>query len=255
MGKLLQALKSLARSRSDMAQAVANVRADIRSAEHPHGNLTPALVAGLEEACEKEQTIHDAIADHRSSAKPELHRKCTPTDRVSRAMSRPDFISYHVLDGSADLSEQAPWLAQLTVGAHRFEGGDFRGRTGREDHPCWWRLEEAGRIQSEDGRAHATELALSEDVCRRAARDGTLVEVTLVSEIAADAYFKPTALEGFGPNTLFRPELTGSSYGRTAPVDPAAFGWPEVVSQSAAYAEIASDDTEITVCILPYRMS
>ncbi|NJL27674.1 MAG: hypothetical protein HC897_07125 [Thermoanaerobaculia bacterium] len=255
MKKLLQELESLRQGRTDLGQAIANVRADIQSPENPHGNLTPPLVLALEQACSMRQTAQEAIADHRSDARPALHRQCAPTERVSRAMARSDFISYHVLGRlPSALANESYWATHLAaVGTQQLEGPHFRGRTGCEGQPCWWRLEETGRRPPEDGRAHATALALSEDTHRRAEKDGALVEVTLASDLAADVFFKPTSLEGFGANTLFRPELTGSSHGRTVPTDPALTGWPEAVSRSAAYEEILGEDTEVTVRVLPYR--
>lgn len=233
-------------------QAVENVRDDLHSAQNPHGNLGRNLVSALEAACQAGTEVEDAIKEHLSTERPDLHRECQASTQVRRVMSRSDFVDYHVLRGATDQSERDPWIQLLTPGEYLFDGGDLNGSTGRPDGLAWWAVEESGRPAPNDGRRYVAELALGEGQRLKAQSDGAVVEVTLDADLASDRYFKPTALEGFGPNTPFRPELGGAAHGRTAPDDPRLQGWPEAVSESGSYVHILDEDDEIGVRVLTY---
>jgi hypothetical protein len=248
----LQRLAALRQRNPAFKKAVDNVRADIRLETNPHGNLSTDLVASIDDDCRTGKPVERAIEDHWSTNSPRLHRRCLPPSRVRRVMARSDFVSYHVLRGSADQSETELWTQLLSPGEHKFDGSDFSGRTGPAGRPCWWSFEEAERPISTEGRLYVAELALGESQRRRAERDRAVVEVVLDADRASDRYNKPTSLEGFGPDTPFRPELSGMEYGRTAPADPQLHGWPEVVSSSAEYLEIFEEDTDVEVRVLSY---
>ena len=167
-------------------------------------------------------------------------------------MAQSDFVRYHVLRGAADQSEMGYWVRRLQPGSHRLDGSDLRGWTGRVGGPCWWNLEESERPPPSGGRAYVAELALGESQRDQAEVDGAVVEVTIDRDAVSDQYFKPTALEGFAPDTPFRPELKGAEYGRTVPEDRQLRGWPEAVSESAEYVDILDEDDEIGVRVLTY---
>ncbi len=78
------------------------------------------------------------------------------------------------------------------------------------------------------------------------------MEVTLESD-SVDPLYKPTSLEGFRPDTLFRPELTGRDYGRTVPADVALGGRPELVSESHAYEDILEPGSIVEVLVLQFH--
>jgi hypothetical protein len=235
------------------SQAVTNVRADIRSVASPHGNLRGELVASLDARCGAGASLHDVVPEHRAIARPDLHSVATPPTLVRRAMARSDFVVYHILaGGAADLSERDVWIEHLTPGDHTLTGADLAGRTGASGRPCWWTFDEPERALPTRGGSYAQELALAAGTFAKILADGALVELSVPSAAAAPAYFKPTSLEGFAPDTPFRPELSGAPHGRTAPADPQLTGWPEIVSASVAYSDILEEDAEVTLRVLEY---
>ncbi len=172
-------------------------------------------------------------------------------------MSRATFVIHHVLTGSShltgssELAECDAWNSTLQPGTHRLEDHKLQGRTARVEGACWWTFDESGRPGPEDGRSYLRELALGVVEDRKAAVDGFVVEVRL-AEGKVGPLFKPTALEGFSSNTLFRPELTGADHGRTAPSDAQDRSRPEIVGASQAYWDILDPGEELEIEVLSY---
>lgn len=256
MEHLLRALAALERDDPAYAQAIANVRADIRSDASPHGNLGPHAVTALDAACELGRGATEAISEHQAIVRPDLHQPAMPPIRVRRALARSDFVVYQVIgqddDSAEKMQDRHVWEAALTNGVHRFGVTTLRGWTGRREGSCWWSFDEAGRPTPDEAHAYVAELALSARTASNIADEHVVVEVSLPAAVASARYFKPSALEGFGPDTRFRPELSGAAYGRTVPDDGSLRGWPEVVSASAAYSDILGENDEVEVRVLPY---
>ncbi len=254
MRRLLQEFDRLRRQEPELRQAVENIRDDIRSSQNPNGNLEPLLVEALESGCRAGRPLRQVIGEHLCTERPELHRTCAPPSPVRRVMARSDFVSYHILRKRASSQTRRRLYRQrLDTGDHSLKADELHGRTGRERRPCWWTFEEPDRSLPNDGRTCVAELALGDSTRRRIRREGALVDLILARDLASDRYFKPTSLEGFGPNTPFRPERAGTSFGMTVPQDPKFLGRPETVSASAPYSEILAVDDEVTIRVLAYR--
>ncbi len=253
MQNLSQALETLRQQQPSFSQASDNVVADVRSEENPHGNLSPNLVDAMDRCCGDGQEVEGVAREHRFLDQPLLHRRAPTPASVKRVMAKRFFITYQVLEGvgAADEAEIDAWMDELAVGSHRIPEEDLAGRTGAPGEPCWWTFEEADHPTPGDGRVYVAELALGWVQCRQAERDGGVAEVALDGEAVED-FFKPTSLEGFGPDTPFRPELTGADHGRTVPPFPELRGRPELVGTSHAYEEILEPGTEVEVAVLPF---
>ncbi len=254
MRNLTQSLETLRRQRTAFSEAVENVLRDVRSENNEYGNLPPNLVASLDQGCGENEDVEQVVRSHRCLEMPLLHcRAPAPTGGVQRVMAKRFFVTYQVLEGAgaADESEIDPWLDRLSPGSHRLAEDEMQGRTGRRGEPCWWTFKEQARPTPDDGSTYARELALGAAQCRQAGEDGALVEISFEGR-SVEPLFKPTSLEGFGPDTLFRPELTGADHGRTAPVDVDDRGWPELVGASHRYEEILEPEAELEVLVLPY---
>ncbi|NJL27869.1 MAG: hypothetical protein HC897_08200 [Thermoanaerobaculia bacterium] len=254
MEHLRRSLEALRASKPEFRQAVENVFEDVASPENPHGNLGAGLVAALDHHASAFTDAQRTIEEHGCIEKPSLHRRVSPPGQVLRVMAPRHFVVYHVLEssGSADESEVGAWLLALTPGHHYLAKDDLAGRTGAPGRPCWWTFEEADHPAPSTGETYVHELGLGEIQCRQAEQDGAVVEVTLLSERVGGGFFKPTALEGFGSMTRFRPELSGSAWGRTVPDRPELRGRPELVSSGAAYREVLADADEIAVRVLSF---
>jgi hypothetical protein len=253
MQKLLDSLEALRQSDDSFRQAVENILVDMRSEANPYGNLAPDLVVSLDECSNGSKPVEDVIQEHQFLKKPEMHRSSEVKPMLRRAMAWRWFITYQVLSGSAtDESEIDAWRPRLEVGSRcQLFIRTLLGRTGKEGQPCWWTFDLPGCAVEEDGWCYALQLALGPSDLEQAQLDEKLVEVSIAGESVGELY-KPTALEGFGPNTLFRPHLTDVDYGLTAP-RPGQEGRPEVVSASQAYHEVAGTTREIEVRVLPYK--
>ncbi len=255
MENLVQALEALRRQQAAFSQAVENVLLDVRSEESVHGNLSPNLVASLDQGCTGSDTVEPVVRAHRFLETPLLHRRApAPAAGVQRLMAKRFFVTYQVLEGTgaADESEIDAWMDQLGPGSHRLPEDALLGRTGTAGEPCWWTFQEDGHPVPGDGETYARELALGNHQCRQAVVDGAVVEVRVESR-AVEPLFKPTSLEGFGPETPFRPELTGADHGRTAPNDAGLRGRPELVGSSHGYGEVLEPGSELEVKVLTYR--
>ncbi len=245
MEKLRRRLENLRRDDPRYAQAIENVLRDVRSEDNPHGNLTPPLVDALDGSCGTDTVAEEVIAEHCCNRRPELHRRAEPTpDPLRRAMPRSDFIQHHLLGpGAANEEELDHYHRQFPAGRHRRSTVDWSGSSGRPERPCWWTCEEDGQTADDDGETLLQGLALGERALDLAARDGAVVDLGLPSADLEAPIFKPTSLEGFGPETLFRPDLSDSPYGRTCPTAEHLEGRPEMVSRGFRYDDLREELT------------
>ncbi len=235
-------------------QAVDNALRDVQSAENPHGNLTPPLVVALDGRCHDDVPLEPVIGEHCCNRRPELHRRSEPTpDPVRRVMPRSDFIQYHLLGpGAANEESLDHYRRQFAPGRHQESTVDWGGSSGLPDRPSWWTFEEEGRAAPADGKTLLLELALGERARDLAERDGAVVDLGISPGELEVEFFKPTSLEGFGPETLFRPELSEAPYGRTEPVDEELEGRPEIVSRSFRYDDLR-EELPVEVRVLNFK--
>ena len=255
MKNLLASLEDLRRLDPTYHQAVENVLGDVCSTGNPHGNLKDDLVRELDDCCcAPPRPVTELVREHCCIKKPALHREASPGPILRRALPLSQFVGYHLVGTGAALEADVDdFLSVCPIGsASRLLCENLKGSTGAPTRPSWWTFDEPGRDLETDGWAYARQLALGEVTLEAAEEDGALVELEMETH-ALGRVFKPTSLEGFGPNTPFRPELTGADHGRTVPEDPAHIGRPEVVSASQTYSRLAVHIDEVAVRVLPYN--
>lgn len=236
------------------AQAVENVYQDLYSKEgNPHGNLKPELVKALDGCCDGDRELVEVIDEHCCHRFPALHcQSRAAADTVKRVMSLSDFIQYHRLGtGAANESEMGVYRRlYATVEAESISVVSMSGSTGPPERPCWWTFDEPEVSPPEDGKTLVEQLALSEEAKDLAKSDDRVITLELPS--GEVEMFKPTSLEGFEEDTRFRPELTGSPFGRTQPARQGLDGRPELVSRSVRYQELR-EDLILELKVLPYE--
>jgi hypothetical protein len=87
----------------------------------------------------------------------------------------------------------------------------------------------------------------------RAESDGRVVALRLAAARLGQPFYKPSALDAFGPDSLFGPDLTDSTCGWTCPQVDGLCKRPELVSPSVPYEDIAAGDGQVDLTLYPYR--
>ncbi|MCP4698253.1 MAG: hypothetical protein GY862_15575 [Gammaproteobacteria bacterium] len=233
-----------------MAQAVKNIKTDCYSPSNPNGNITQAVMDSMEGECGKNPlpSIEDTVNEHQTLKKPALYTKMNgklPVKELKRVMSLTSFVTYHINNSSAAPFAKlanAPTLLKdykaefKKTPAQKFPIDELEGSTGRLDAPSWWTFQESGVPPlSNDPETYAQEMALGKRERERIKKDGMAVEITLTATELGESLYKPSALDGFEENTLFRPETSGLDYGRTHPVHAKLQSRPEIISPSKQY--------------------
>lgn len=242
-----------AKSGNIYGAAINNIESDFH---HPqknrHGNITLPAQDSVRVACAPyPETATDhldgVIADHRSSARC-AQRAAVPKQTaggvVRTVLPRDHFILWH-LNATADLAAQIDDLKHLAN--DHIPLSQFKGRTHAEHRLTWWTFD--GGLPS-SAEAYVEELALPEQTIEAANRCGGIIEVEIPSEIVPNAFHKPSSLDGFGPETPFVPDNSPNPWGITAPKKSGFQGRKELVTESFAYASLASGTGATTISAL-----
>lgn len=268
MSALKDQLERLARLKPEFSQAVANLLADVRSPANPHGNVPAGLANELEAAChavpEHEiERIITTVQKYQIGGELNGHREPTakPVDRLRRVFSLFKIAAYHVGDGESPLSLAENETRMMAMKAmfqaapsvtERLE--TMTGTTGRKGAPSWWSFKEGNNHpETADGRTCLEELALPPEEIDRAEKDGMAVEVMIAATNFHQSFYKPSALDAFNENTLFRPDHSTAFHGKTVPLRSGLNSRPELISRSVAYTGLGNDDTEIVLTALPFK--
>lgn len=266
MNTFFNQLKALVEKEPLMKKAVENVQNDCRSDDQPNGNIKPPVIESICNNCKEhaeEETGHlgETVRHHRSIERPDFYQPVsTPANEpLRRVTSLQFFVLYHMLESfrgknllgrSSDKHGSVPKLKKHLI--DRFEdAGDeidldldeLEGSIGKHNEPTWWTFDEKGVDIAESGEIYMKELALGEGNLKEAEKDNTAIELSIDGEALGQDIFKPTALDAFIPETNFEPELTGKSYGYTAPGELGLQSRPEVVSASVPYRELRKNST------------
>jgi len=228
------------------AEAVANCRNDWRHAGNPHGNIGPGCQSSLDRNCTAGGVSKDvvllAVEKHRSFEAPAGAAAVDVAARapvIARLVPLNDFIRYNVKDRRNTRGGRADAL-RVVREATRVAGDVPRtvlnGTTGRPGGVCWWTLPE-GHPAASSGAAFAQELALPRATIDAGTTQGFL-EVRLSPDAAPEPFYKPSALDGFGAHTRFRPDATDCWHGWSAP-EPGYGKRPEVIARSFEYRRLA----------------
>lgn len=236
-------------------QAVDAVLRDLQGDDNVHGNITRTAQASLDKACEVTPgsgaiDIEAVIADHPSPQPISGAPARTPPDEPLRQVVPYSlFLRYHIgMDSERTLNLEAG----VRHGKRSISRSSFNGTTGRLGYPSWWTW---GSPPPAQGRDYVEQLALPEIVNAKAAEANGVAEVTIPQgHFPAGVFtFKPSALDGFGANTRFEPDLTDSPHGWTKPANPSTHPpRPELVSRSFAYADLPDEVDFVSVVFLAY---
>nr|VFK78251.1 MAG: hypothetical protein BECKSD772D_GA0070982_101019 [Candidatus Kentron sp. SD] len=271
MDNCLKRLRAFAEDNPAYQHAIRNIRRDLRAGDNPHGNIGPARARALADACaDTTLPLPDVIAEYQTIKRPDLAEPIPRPDApLRRVMSLTCFVTYHyskqryVREASSDTESSLdkfvnklkrdlePLLEQNK--SKEYKLNDFHGSTGKPEQPTWWSFREDGnRTTTNNGKRYLRELALSELEIKKAMKDGMAIEVIVPEEIIRKPLYKPCALDSFKEETLFRPDLSDASFGRTVPFNPNLVGHPELISESFPYKEmgaggIKEEDIRLTV--------
>lgn len=233
--------------------------------QQPHGNI-PALIADvLVKACATypdDHVLHldETIVGHCACNHPEGYTAAPPPPvPLRRVVAWTNYVKYHLLspknlDGrsQARLLRRAAPPAAGTVNSLPAER--LRGYTGRDGRPCWWAFLAVETVQPADGERYMQALALGENEITLAEKDGYAVEIRLDVQDLKQPLYKPSALDGFCPNSHFCPDWSDKPHGLTQPLAPGLEPCPELVSKALAYANLAPN-SQVTITVMSYRAS
>nr|VFJ71262.1 MAG: hypothetical protein BECKFW1821C_GA0114237_102626 [Candidatus Kentron sp. FW] len=269
MDNCLKRLRAFARKEPAYRQAVDNIEQDLRSETNPNGNIGPERKKALARGCaDPKPDLSHIIPGYQTIARPELTEPvAAPNAPLRRVMSLTNFVTYHlsgeVADTNSNVDELANDLKQELRSSMeqnepvKYDIEDLSGNTGDLEKPSWWTFQDSHQPDMDDGERYLHELALSEVEISIAREDGMAIEVIIPEQIIPEPLYKPCALDSFGEETRFRPDLGSAPFGRTAPTGPGRISRPELISRSFSYHAIGQDedtDTEnihVRVNILP----
>jgi hypothetical protein len=235
--------------------AIENIGLDMHGDSNQYGNITSVAQKSLDDCCGSSHVgscndVEKLVRDHQSHQKASgATARNKPEDDLRRVVPFHTFVDHHYKGGVKALAN----LVRVgAVNTTTIPIEAMRGGTGRDTAPSWWTF---GLPHPRNGQQYAAELALTiehshpNDAPADAAMIKGVVEVRIRSSEFPKDVFKPSALDGFCPDSKFKPDLSPSTHGWTKP-DMAKDGLarrPELVSQSFSYSEIKRNiDLDIT---------
>lgn len=249
----------------DFGDAVDNVLRDFRSDDNRYGNITKAAQQSIARGCAASsdtdvahlERMIDSHLSFKAASGCEPRKK--PMEPLRTVVPCVVFVDHHLAgpkDPQTGSLETIRNIRHLTS-AQREDVpiGMFCGRTYREGHSTWWSF---GPANFDCGRDCVAALALPDETVHLSENCGGIVEVAIPAEAMAEPLYKPTSLDGFGPQTKFKPNLTDDPWGLTAPepLGPHGSQGPqarrELVSNSFRYTEIEGKTACLTITIFPF---
>ncbi|MBF0495396.1 MAG: hypothetical protein HQK58_02290 [Deltaproteobacteria bacterium] len=112
----------------------------------------------------------------------------------------------------------------------------------------WWTFETSDLelVPPATGEDYMKELALSAREMDNG-KNTAVIELEITVEGLDSKVYKPTALDGFCSNTLFKPELTDRPYGLTCTAETGIKFRPEVISASKRYRDLKTKQVRLTI--------
>jgi hypothetical protein len=274
MDRFFKQLTALTEEEPTMKKAVDNIFKDCQTEDQIHGNIKTPVVEAIAKICRghrEDETAHldGTIRGHQAINKPGFYQPVpAPEDEsLRRVTSLSSFVTYHMLESFRGKNRlgmgfdahgtiekfKRDLLDRFEHDQVELEMDELQGSCGPPARPTWWTFYEENRHVPGSGEAYMQELALSEQEMNRAEVDNTTLELAIEPGALGQDLFKPTALDAFGPETRFEPELTGKPYGYTSPPKAGLQARPELVSPPVGYRELATD-TILIIRRLPYRI-
>ena len=269
MPKLTAALDKLASTNPPYQQAALNCQLDLRSENNPHGNIPEAVTTKLKQNLEQAAEAPDStqwqqwvkqhnclgISEHYQSVEPDCqqlvkvmsYRYFKRQASKAKSASRPQALpSYSVQrQQSAELSAYKP-MAGEDYREQKFKGRELEGSSGNPADASWWGFDtDEQELDYQYANQYMQALALSPRQIDQARLDGFALLVSINRADLQQNLYKPSALNAFVADTLFRPDLSARNYGLTAPVNKAYPPVAEVVSATIEWQQLAGNKVQI----------
>ena len=269
MPKLTAALDKLASTNPPYQQTALNCQRDLRSESNPHGNIPEAVTTKLEQQLEQAVEAPDSaqwqqwaqqhncigLPKHYQSVEPNcqrlvkvmsyrhLKRQASKAKSASRPQALPSYSVQR--QQSAELSAYKP-MASEDYREQKFKGRELEGSSGNPADASWWGFDtDEQELDYQYANQYMQALALSPRQIDQARLDGFALLVSINRADLQQNLYKPSALNAFVADTLFRPDLSARNYGLTAPVNKAYPPVAEVVSATIEWQQLAGNKVQI----------
>ena len=262
MSELRKFLRAVASKEDDSyQQAAANVLVELDS---DLGNIPQPVIQGLERsitpamAAASQGQTWQAVADvhHCLRREKDFTPRKPPVDKVSVVMP----YSYLFLAAPSTFvgggftrarqlrrSLRQPASHQPST-EEALEAQDLPGTSG---HPraTWWTFSPSDQDPwSGTGEDYMRALALSPDRLDQAREDGYVAVLTVRHSSLDTHLYKPSSLNGYGPDSQFRPDLSQAEHGYTAPLPPYP-RQPELIGTTRTWHMLDKQHDKIHVTI------
>ena len=269
MPKLTAALDKLASTNPPYQQTALNCQQDLRSDNNPHGNIPEAVTAELEQQLDEATESPDSnqwqqwakqynclgLPEHYHPVDPDCQRLVKVMSysyfkrqaSKAKSASRPQALpSYSVQrQQSAELSAYKP-MAGEDYREQKFKGRELEGSSGNPADASWWGFDtDEQELDYQYANQYMQALALSPRQIDQARLDGFALLVSIDRADLQQNLYKPSALNAFVADTLFRPDISDNNYGLTAPVNKAYPPVAEVVSATIEWQQLAGNKVQI----------
>ena len=269
MTKLIAALSDLVSTNPEYRQADWNCRQDMRGESNPHGNIPEAVtvelekqIAGAAGAPNVDQwqdwaKQHNCLGlpGHYLPVKPKckrlikvmsyrhLKRRANKAESASRPQALPSYSVQR--QQAAELPSYKP-MSDEEYREQKFKGKELEGSSGNPADASWWGFATAEqKLAYHCANDYMQAVALSPRQIDQARLDGFALLVSIDRADLQQKLYKPSALNAFVPDTLFRPDISAKNYGLSAPEDKAYPPVAEVVSATIEWRQLGDNVVQI----------
>ena len=262
MLKLTAALDNLASTNPPYQQVALNCQRDLRRASNPHGNIPKAVTARLEQKLDQATDAPDSkqwqqwaqqhnclgLSEHYHPVDPDCQRlvKVVSYRHLKRQASKAKSASRpQALPSSSIQRQQAAELSAYKPAAdevyreQEHRGRELEGSSGNPTDASWWSFATAEqKLEYQYADEYMQALALSPRQIDQARLDGFALLLSIDRADLQQSLYKPSALNAFAADTLFRPDVSASNYGLTAPVKKTYPPVAEVISATIEWRQL-----------------
>ena len=269
MPNLTAALDNLASTNPPYQQAALNCQRDLRSASNPHGNIPEAVTTKLKQKIEQAVEAPDStqwqqwakhhnclgLPEHYQSVEPDcqqlvkvmsyrhLKRQASKAKSASRPQALPS--SSIQRQQAAELSAYKP-AADEVYREQEHRGRELEGSSGNPKDASWWSFTTAEqKLEYQYADEYMRALALSPRQIDQARLDGFALLLSIDRADLQRSLYKPSALNAFAADTLFRPDVSTNNYGLTAPVKKTYPPVAEVISATIEWRQLGDKVIQI----------
>ena len=269
MTKITTALGNIAQTNLEYRQAALNCQMDLCSENNPHGNIPAEVTTKLEQQLDEAAGSPDGtqwqqwakqhnclgIPEHYQSVEPDcqrlvkvmsyrhLKRRANKAESVSRPQALPSYSVQR--QQAAELPAYKP-MADEEYREQKFKGKELEGSSGNPADASWWGFATAEQnLEYHCANDYMQAVALSPRQIDQARLDGFALLVSIDRADQQQNLYKPSALNAFVADTLFRPDISGKNYGLSAPLSKAYPPVAEVVSATIEWRQLGDNVVQI----------